>query len=73
MVGTTLILFNGFPLLSSVRMAVGRIITVGGIAMVVGTVAAGVVSTVDGIIGAIGIAAAGVGGINPIRACLSSS
>ena len=28
---------------------------------------------VDGMVGAIGIATAGGGGINPVRACLSSS
>ena len=73
MVGTTLILFEGFPLLSLVRMAVGRTITVGGIIMAIGTVAAGRASAVDRIVGAIGIEAAGGGGINPARACLGSS
>ena len=73
MVGTTLILFEGLPLLLSVRVVVDRIITVYGIAMIVGIVAAGGASKVDRIVGAIGIAAAGGGDINLVRACLSSS
>ena len=54
MVGTTLTLFEGLPLLSSVRMAVGRTITICGIAMAVGIVAVGGASTVYRIIRAIG-------------------
>ena len=73
MVGTTLILFEGLPLLSSVRMAVGRTIAVGGKAMAIGTVAAGGASAVYGIIRTISIAATGGGGINPVRAYLSLS
>ena len=68
MVGTTLILFEGLPLLSLVRVAVGRTKSVCGTAKVVGTV-----SAVDGMVGAIGIVAAGDGAINPVRAYLSSS
>ena len=60
-------------MLSSVRMAVDRTIAAGRKAMAIGTVAAGGASAVYGLAGAIGIAAAGGGGINPIRACLSSS
>ena len=72
MVGTTLILFEGLPLLSSVRVVICRTITACGIAKAVKTVAVGGASAADGIIGAIGIAAVGVGGINPVRARLSS-
>ena len=73
MVGITLILFEGLPLLSLVRVAVGRTKTTCGTAKAVGTVAVGETLAADGMVGAIGIAATSGGGINPVRACLSSS
>ena len=57
--GTTLTIFEGLPLLSSVRMAVGRTIIAGGIVMAIGTVAVGRASAVDRIVGAIGITTTG--------------
>ena len=73
MVGTTLILFEGLPLLSLVRVAVGRTKTACGTSKAIGTVAVGEILAVDRMVGAIGIAATGGSGINPVRAYLSSS
>ena len=71
MVGTTLILFEGLPLLSLVRVAVGRTKIACGTAKAVGIVTVGETLAADGMVGAIGIAVTGGGGINPVRACLS--
>ena len=73
MVGTTLILFEGLPPLSLVTVAIGRTKTACGIAKAVGTAGVDEALAVDGMVGAIGIVAASDGGINLVRAYLSSS
>ena len=73
MVGTTLILFEGLPPLSLVRVAVGRTKTACGIVKAVGKAGVDEALAVDGMVGAIGIVAAGDVGVNPVRACLNSS
>ena len=67
MVGTTLILFEGLPLLSLVRVAVGRTKTACGTAKALGTVAVGETLVVDRMVGAIGIAAAMVVALTQLR------
>ena len=67
MVGTTLILFEGLPLLSLVRVAVGRTKTACGTAKVVGTVVVGEILAAEGMVGAIGIAAAMVVALTQLR------
>ena len=62
MVGTTLILFEGLPPLSLVRVAVGRTKTACGTAKAVGTTGVDEALAVVGMVGAIGIVAAGDGG-----------
>ena len=58
MVGITLILFEGLPLLSLVRVAVGRTKIACGIAKVAGIVGVGEASVTDGMVGAIGMVVA---------------
>ena len=73
MVGTTLILFEGLPPLSLVRVVVGRTKIAFGTAKAVGTAGVDEALAVDGMVGAIGIVAASDVGVNPVRVCLNSS